>query len=68
MVEIKEQYPYIDENGNEMQNLIKHYAEDEYGNKYYIKQVETNRLFESAVDIYPCKYNYEITNDIIEET
>lgn len=66
MVEIKEQYPYIDEFGNPRYSLIKHWAEDELGNKYYIKQVETGRIYETATDVYPCKYSYEVTNEQIE--
>lgn len=47
-------------------NLIRHYAEDRQGNRYYIKQVETGVEYEEAVDIIPCKYTYEITNKQIE--
>lgn len=67
MIELKSQYPFIDENGNERSNLIKHYAEDENGNKYYIKQVETGFEYAEAVDVYPCRYTYKKTDKKIEE-
>jgi hypothetical protein len=43
------------------EKLIRHYAEDNQGNKYYIKQVETGIEYAEAVDVIPCKYTYEIT-------
>ena len=42
MIEIKTQYPYIDENGKIFKNLIRTYAEDKDGKLYYIIQNETN--------------------------
>lgn len=48
-------------------NLIKHYAEDSQGNKYYIKQVETGIEYEEAIDVIPCRYTYVVTNKKIEE-
>ena len=47
--------------------LIRHYAEDEQGNKYYIKQVETGVEYGEAVDIIPCKYSYVATDKKIDE-
>ena len=67
MIEIKTQYPYIDENGEERANLIKHYAEDENGNKYYIKQVETDVEYNEAVDVYPCRYTYVAIDKTVVE-
>lgn len=67
MVEIKTQYPYLDENGNEHFNFIKHYAEDETGQHYIIKQKETGNLYEEAIDIYPCVYSYEATTIKVEK-
>lgn len=67
MIEIKTQYPYIDENGNERNDLIKHYAEDENGNRYYILQVETNIEYSEAVDVYPCRYTYKATDKKVED-
>ena len=67
MVEIKIQHPYINENGVEKANLIKHYAEDENGVRYYIKQVETGVEYSEAIDVFPCKYTYVATDKKIEE-
>ena len=66
MVEIKTQHPYIDLNGKERVGLIKTYAEDENGVRYYIKQVETSVEYSEAVDVYPKRYAYVATNKIIE--
>ena len=49
------EYPYI-------KNLVRHYAKDVQGNKYYIRQVETGVLYDEAIDVYPCRYTYEVTN------
>lgn len=46
--------------------LIKHYAEDEQGNKYYIKQIETEIEYREAVDTLPCIYSYVVTDKLIE--
>lgn len=67
MVEIKRQYPFIDENGNERADLEKHYAENELGEKFYIKQLPTNIIYLEAVDVYPCKYVYVATEEKIDE-
>lgn len=48
-------------------DLIKHYAEDSEGNKYYIKQVETGIEYAEAIDVIPCKYVYIATDKKIEE-
>ena len=63
MIELKTEYPYIDEHGNKKTNLIKHFAEDEKGNKYYIFQKETGKFYLEAIDVYPCKYTYEVLRD-----
>ena len=60
MIELKTEYPFNNDSG-----LIRHYAEDEHGNKYKILQVETNITYDEAVDIYPCRYNYSVTNEPI---
>lgn len=49
------------------ERLIRHYAEDNQGNKYYIKQVETGIIYSEAVDILPCKYTYEVTDKKIDD-
>lgn len=67
MVELKLQSPYIDENGRVRENLEKHWAEDENGNKYYIRQVETGIEYSEAVDVMPCRYTYVATDKVVEE-
>lgn len=67
MIEVKTQYPYIDENGNENEKLIKHYAENEEGERFYMKQLETGFEYSEAVDVYPCRYTYEATEKAVEE-
>ena len=66
MAEIKTQYPFIDSDGNKRHNLIKYYAEDKEGNKYYINQVETGIEYSEAVDVYPSRYTYVPTDKKIE--
>ena len=57
-----EQYPFIDEEGVEHDNLVKHYSDE---NKL-ILQVETGVKYAEAVDVYPCRYTYEETDEPIE--
>lgn len=45
--------------------FIRHYAEDDKGVKYKIKQVETGVMYDEAVDLIPCKYNYVETEEVI---
>lgn len=59
---IKEQ-PYIDENGTVHENLVKHYSDK----GMYILQVETGTEYSEAVDVVPCRYTYEETENPIEE-
>lgn len=58
---IIEQYPYIDENGTQRNDLVKYYSD---GNKY-ILQLETGAEYEEAIDVYPCRYNYAETERVI---
>lgn len=53
-----EQYPYIDIEGNEHNDLIYHYSD----NNKQIRQIETDILYIDAVDKYPCEYTYEETD------
>lgn len=67
MIELKTQYPFVDKDGIEHSNLIKHYAEDENGTRYYIKQIENGfDGYTEAVDLYPCQYHYIATDKEIE--
>lgn len=53
---LKEQYPYIDDNGVEHSNLIKHWTDDETKT---LLQVETGAMYDEAIDAYPCRYTYQ---------
>lgn len=67
MVELKVQYPLIDDNGKEDDKFIKHYAEDAEGKRYRILQNETGIDYYEAIDLYPCRYTYSATDEPIEE-
>ena len=41
------------------ENLIRHYSDSQYR----IRQVETGIVYDDAVDVYPCPYTYEETNE-----
>lgn len=58
---LKSQYPFIDENGQQRENLICHYSD---ANKY-ILQNETGSKYDKAIDVYPCKYTYTETDEDI---
>ena len=62
MIELKREYPY---NGNS--KLIKHYAHDENGELYKIKQVKTGFIFDEAVDVYPNNQEYLITEERVQK-
>ncbi len=42
---------------------VLHYSDE----GYYIEQVETGKRFEEAVDVLPCMYTYEETDEMIPE-
>lgn len=52
---IQEQYPFIDEQGQEHNDLIKHYSDD----GKMIIQTETGIEYDEAIDVVPCRYTYE---------
>ena len=58
MVEVKEE---LFEN-----NLIRHYAIDNDGKQYKILQVETNIVYDEAIDVMPCRYSYKATSEEIQ--
>lgn len=64
---VKEQYPFIEDNGTIRPDLIKHWAEDENGVQYLMLQNETGVMYAEAVDIYPCPYTYTQTDTIVGE-
>ena len=39
-------------------NLIRHYSDE----NFKIRQIETNRIYDEAIDLMPCRYTYEETN------
>lgn len=44
--------------------VIRHYSD----NNLRLRQIETNELFDDAVDIMPCQFTYEETDIPIEDT
>ena len=42
---------------------IRHYSDQ----NLKIRQIETGAIYDDAVDVIPCKYNYEETDILIEE-
>ena len=59
---IKAQYPYIDEKGIVHDDEIKFYSDK----GFKIVQRETGEVFDSAINLYPSKYNYDETDTKIE--
>lgn len=57
------EYPYVDEYGIEHYNFIKIYSDL----NVQIKQIETDRIFDNVIDLYPNKYGYVETNIPLEE-
>lgn len=60
MIEIKTQFPFVDENGKVFEDLIKTWAEDENGTKFDILQNETGAIYGEAIDLAPCRYTYSV--------
>ena len=58
------EHPYIDKQGNEHEDLIKHYSNE--GN--YILQNETGAKYTVAIDVYPCRYTYTETSKKAQES
>lgn len=55
-----EQHPYVDSEGVAHEDLVKHASDSGKS----IMQLETGRVYEEAVDNYPCAYTYvEIENE-----
>ena len=44
-------------------NRIRHYSDK----NMKIRQIETGIVYDDAVDIYPCPYTYEETNEPIDD-
>ena len=58
------EHPYIDDNGNSRENLIKTYSDK----GLYILQNETGEVYSDAVDVFPCKYTYSETEIEIDDS
>ena len=43
-------------------NRIRHYSDKQVK----IRQIETEKVYDDAIDIIPCKYTYEETDEPIE--
>lgn len=50
---------YIEDN-----TRVRHYSDE----NFKIRQIETGIIYNDAVDVLPCKYSYEETDIVIEET
>ena len=46
------------------EDCVRHYSDQ----NLKIRQIETNLLFNDAIDVIPCQFTYEETNEPIEET
>lgn len=44
--------------------LVRHYSDQ----NLVLRQVETNELFDDAIDVMPCAFTYEETDIPIEDT
>ena len=42
---------------------IRHYSDE----NFKIRQIDTGILYDEAVDVVPCRYTYEETNEPIEK-
>ena len=60
------QHPFVLD-GVEHDDLVLTYAENAAHQKYRIRQVETGIVYDSAVDVYPSRYTYEVTDELIPE-
>lgn len=58
-----EEYPYIDAEGNERPDLVKHYSDE---GKQIVKE-GTSDIYEEAVDNYPCKFTYAEVEEPTEQ-
>lgn len=60
---VKTQHPYIDENGNQREDLIKYYSDE----GCQLMQTETGLVFDDVIDRYPSKYHYVEVKDMAEQ-
>lgn len=45
------------------ENLVRHYSDA----GYKIRQIETNAVYDEAVDVVPCRYTYEETDERVDD-
>lgn len=55
------------------ERLVRHWANESDGVEdttatYKIRQIETGVVYDDAVDVIPCRYTYEATDEPIEQT
>lgn len=43
-------------------NFVRHYSDE----GFKIKQIETNIIYSDAIDLIPCRYTYEETDEPLE--
>lgn len=68
MVKLIVESPFIDFNGEVRENLVRRYAVDEEtGEKYMIKQVQTGIVYDEAIDLVTAPYTYEVTDEKVEK-
>ena len=58
---IKPIYPWTDDQGAEHDNLIQQYSTK----NVKLLQTETGTVYDKPIDVYPCRYNYEETDEPI---
>lgn len=53
------------------ENLIRHWATEEENGKistHRIRQIETGVIYDEAIDIFPCSFTYEATEEAVENS
>lgn len=45
------------------ENLVRHFSD--VGHK--IRQIETNAIYDEAIDVIPCRYTYEETDERVAD-
>ena len=58
---IKPIYPWKDDQGVEHDNLIQQYSTK----NVKLRQIETGAPYDKPIDVYPCRYHYEETDEPI---
>lgn len=45
------------------ENLVRHFSDV----GYKIRQIETNAIYDEAIDVIPCRYTYEETDERVDD-